>query len=263
MSVLICPFFRWFVALSTCVRSYHFVRLSLVFFVRVLARCLPDCVRPFAVFFRSFVVFSTASVLSFAFRSFVLCPTASVYSFAFFSVRALVCSFFARLRPSIWWLVPRLILCYPFLCLRMNRLYKKLEKATKALIFFTSRGWEVRTAFLLYLLNLVYSLVRHSVRNQRCFVSVLNGQLRPVVGGVEPAGPRGIGQRHLNPDSTWKRPPSPSPPFMHSPPPPPPPPPSPHFHFPVDRPTLANYITKHDASCRSNWVKMGPVSQRI
>jgi len=28
--------------------------------------------------------------------------------------------------------------------IRMNRIYGKIEKATKSLIYFTSRGWEVQ-----------------------------------------------------------------------------------------------------------------------
>lgn len=30
------------------------------------------------------------------------------------------------------------------LMIRMNRIYEKIEKATKSLIYFTSRGWEVQ-----------------------------------------------------------------------------------------------------------------------
>ena len=36
-----------------------------------------------------------------------------------------------------------IIQCYLFM-IRMNRIYGKIEKATKSLIYFTSRGWEVQ-----------------------------------------------------------------------------------------------------------------------
>ena len=73
---------------------------------------------------------------------------------------------------------------------RMNKLYGKLDRATKSLIFFTSRGWEVELDFMIVFT--FYNMFLKSMVGLIMTIDVMWTHERILIGWVWELVPRGM-----------------------------------------------------------------------